>query len=225
MTYYKAILLTAIFSLGACATSERPEAPMDKQYLKSYGSPLVYDLIQGKQVRSLPNTQVELDKIDIALKDKRLTDLGRLALTEYRAAILTKRDDRDGVRTSYAALAQSVSNPNMKRFALLVSTKNDADTNEGKTIIEPVPLVRVPPAMPNSVDNTGFCRLKFDVQPDGSPTNVKTTYCTRDIFEASAVKSVSKWKYAVSPTDEFRYGIVVILRFRLTNERGLIKPY
>jgi len=63
----------------------------------------------------------------------------------------------------------------------------------------PTPLVRIPPVFPNRFlqgDVSGYCKIRFDVSPEGQPMNVQTTLCTNSQLKSATVKSVQKWKYS-----------------------------
>jgi len=94
----------------------------------------------------------------------------------------------------------------------------------------PTPLVRIPPVFPNRFlqgDVSGYCKIRFDVSPEGQPMNVQTTLCTNSQLKSATVKSVQKWKY--SPRIQngrpvSRSGLETTIRFDLRDERGNILP-
>jgi protein TonB len=92
------------------------------------------------------------------------------------------------------------------------------------------PLVRIPPVVPPRFlqgDNSGYCKVRFDVSPEGQPFNVVATYCTQRLFERASIKSVQKWKYnpkIVDGRSVARSGVESKITFRLTDERGKIIP-
>ena len=58
------------------------------------------------------------------------------------------------------------------------------------------PLVRIPPIFPPRFmqgNNSGYCKVRFDVSPEGQPFNVTATMCTSSQLERATVKSVQKW--------------------------------
>lgn len=89
------------------------------------------------------------------------------------------------------------------------------------------PIVRTPPVMPLRADKSGHCQMTFDVSPEGSPFNVRASYCTERYFERASVKSVQGWKYlpryveglAVTVSD-----VETKISFNLTDDRGNIIP-
>ena len=97
---------------------------------------------------------------------------------------------------------------------------------------EAQPLVRIPPMMPprfmENSKHSGYCRVKFDVSPEGAPFNVITTYCTSRMLERSTIKSVQKWKYQpkiVNGTPVARSGVEQKVSYRLADERGRVLPF
>lgn len=92
------------------------------------------------------------------------------------------------------------------------------------------PLVRIPPITPPRFlegDNSGHCRVTFDVSPEGSPFNVRTTYCTTKILERATVKSVQKWRFNPKIVDGrpvSMTGVENKVTFQLLDERGKLLP-
>ncbi len=92
------------------------------------------------------------------------------------------------------------------------------------------PLVRIPPIFPPRFlqgDNSGFCKVRFDVSPEGQPFNVATTVCTSSQLERATIKSVQKWKYnpkIVDGRSVSRSGVESTIRFDLQDERGRTMP-
>ena len=92
------------------------------------------------------------------------------------------------------------------------------------------PLVRIPPVTPPRFlegDNSGHCRVQFDVSPEGSPFNVVATSCTNRVLERSTIKSVQKWRFNPKIVDGrpvSMKGVVNKVTYRLLDERGKILP-
>lgn len=95
---------------------------------------------------------------------------------------------------------------------------------------DPTPLVRIPPVFPNRFlqgNVSGYCKVRFDVSPEGQPYNVETTICTNKQLKASTVKSVQKWKYSPRIQDGrpvSRSGLETTIRFDLQGDRGELLP-
>jgi len=95
---------------------------------------------------------------------------------------------------------------------------------------DPTPLVRIPPTFPTRFlqgDMSGYCRVRFDVSPEGQPYNVMTTLCTSVQLEKPTVKSVRRWKYAAQTRNGrpvARSGLETVVRFDLKDERGEVLP-
>ncbi len=85
------------------------------------------------------------------------------------------------------------------------------------------PLVRIPPQYPPRAAERGIegtCNMRFDVTPDGTPTNVVATNCTSSMFERASIRSVERWRY--SPKVEngvpvARRGVETDIEFRLAD--------
>ncbi len=92
------------------------------------------------------------------------------------------------------------------------------------------PLVRIPPVAPPRFlqgDNSGYCKVRFDVSPEGQPFNITTTVCTTNVLERATIKNVQKWKYnpkIVDGRSVSRTGVETTIRFNLQDERGKILP-
>jgi len=92
------------------------------------------------------------------------------------------------------------------------------------------PLVRIPPIFPPRFlqgNNSGYCKVRFDVSPEGQPFNVQTTVCTSKQLKSATVKSVQKWKYnpkIVDGRSVSRTGVESKIRFDLSDERGRKMP-
>lgn len=118
-----------------------------------------------------------------------------------------------------ASLPENIQNP--------VFLKNDISDREiGEKTNEPKPIVRIPPILPIdfiSGNYSGKCGLVFDIAASGQPTNIEAEYCTHDALESSAIKSVSKWKYAGRAgggDDVIFYGSKTTITFLITDASG-----
>jgi len=102
------------------------------------------------------------------------------------------------------------------------------DTNPIITTVDkdPTPLVRIPPTFPNRFlqgDVSGYCRVSFDVSPQGQPFNVSATVCTNRMLKSPTIKSVQKWKYAPKIQNGravSRSGLETTVQFNLNDEQG-----
>lgn len=92
------------------------------------------------------------------------------------------------------------------------------------------PLVRIPPVTPPRFlegDNSGHCRVQFDVNAEGSPYNVAATYCTASMLEGATVKSVQKWRFkpkVLNGRNVVMQGVQNMVTFQLLDERGELLP-
>lgn len=81
--------------------------------------------------------------------------------------------------------------------------------------------------MPLRADRSGHCRVLFDLSSDGGPYNVQASICSQRLFEGSAVRAVQKWVYRPKIQDGLpvtRTGLETLIRFRLTDENGVLIP-
>ena len=68
---------------------------------------------------------------------------------------------------------------------------------------------------------------RFDVDIDGKPENIVTTFCTQRLFANPSIESVAKWKYKPKIIDGrtiSRSGVETKVTFRLVDEKGIIVP-
>ena len=91
---------------------------------------------------------------------------------------------------------------------------------------DPAPINRIPPVFPARFmqgDVSGYCNVRFDINPEGKPFNIDTTICTDSQLKAPTIKSVRKWNYTPQIEDGrpvSRSGLETKIRFDLTDERG-----
>ena len=82
------------------------------------------------------------------------------------------------------------------------------------------PMVRIPPQYPPRAaerGTEGSCTVRFDVTPDGTPTNIEPLDCP-SVFVRSTVRAVERWRY--EPRIEngnavWRRGVQTQLDYRL----------
>lgn len=92
------------------------------------------------------------------------------------------------------------------------------------------PLFRAPPVMPPRFEqgnNSGHCRVRFDVSPEGSPFNIVNTFCTSRLLERATIKSVEKWKFQPKVVDGrpvSMTGVENKVTYKLLDERGRLLP-
>ena len=60
------------------------------------------------------------------------------------------------------------------------------------------PLVRIEPQYPMRAAERGIsgsCWVRFDVTPDGTPTNINIYQCDSSLFESASRRAVERWRY------------------------------
>lgn len=60
------------------------------------------------------------------------------------------------------------------------------------------PLVRIEPQYPLRAAERGIegsCYVRFDVTPDGTPTNIEILRCDSSFFERASIRAVERWRY------------------------------
>ncbi len=83
----------------------------------------------------------------------------------------------------------------------LPGVQPDVDSAQNFEVVvsdrEEQPLVRVPPQYPRRASERGVegsCDMRFDIEADGSTSNVRAD-CTSPLFERAAINAVQRWKY------------------------------
>jgi len=86
------------------------------------------------------------------------------------------------------------------------------------------PIKRVPPVMPRNAWQSGFAIVEFDLDDAGGTTNQKILESwPKEVWDKSALKSVTKWEYAPRTAEEVdsdRTEIVATIWYRLTDQYG-----
>lgn len=89
------------------------------------------------------------------------------------------------------------------------------------------PLVRFPPVMPENAKQSGYCKLRFNVDPVGRTENIVAKFCTEKEFEIPAIESVEKWKYRPKVVDArqiARSGVETTVKFLVHDRNGSLVP-
>jgi len=85
------------------------------------------------------------------------------------------------------------------------------------------PIFRAAPIMPMRADRSGFCKMIFDVNADGTTYNVRMLTCSQNLFARASTKSVGKWKYrpqTIGGKAVPRTGLRTTISFKLMDEHG-----
>jgi protein TonB len=83
------------------------------------------------------------------------------------------------------------------------------------------PLVRIEPQYPMRAAERGVegsCWVRFDVTPDGTPTNIDIYRCDSSFFERASTRAVERWRYNPKVQDGVpvaRRGVETRFDFRL----------
>lgn len=85
------------------------------------------------------------------------------------------------------------------------------------------PLVRIEPQYPMRAAERGVegsCWVRFDVTPDGTPTNIDIFRCDSSLFERASTRAVERWRYNPKVQDGVpvaRRGVETRFDFRLSD--------
>ncbi len=88
-----------------------------------------------------------------------------------------------------------------------------------------LPVLRIAPVMPSRAERSGRVIVRFDVNEDGKPINIKAIQATERVFVKPAVKSVQYWQFDPFENggdSELRTGIVKTITFRLYDGSGKV---
>lgn len=93
---------------------------------------------------------------------------------------------------------------------------------------EPRPIMRTPPQMPQRANQSGFCRLQFDISPSGTPKNIKAYECAHSMFKKPSISTLKKWRYFPQIIDGKaveQKGVKTKISYILTDEAGNVYDY
>lgn len=85
------------------------------------------------------------------------------------------------------------------------------------------PLVRIPPQYPVRAAERGlegYCDMRFNVSPDGTPIEIEATYCTSSMFQRSSIRAVERWRYSQRIVDgvaQTRVGVQTRIEYELAD--------
>jgi len=82
-----------------------------------------------------------------------------------------------------------------------------------------------PPIIPRSAKRSGYCCMLIDVNTEGKPENIRTSYCSDSYFKHSSIRASKKWKFSPAIKDGIpirAYNQKFTNRFILRNPRGQI---
>lgn len=86
------------------------------------------------------------------------------------------------------------------------------------------PIKRAPPKMPSRASTSGFSFMKFDLDDDGKPINIKIIHSWPEkMYNKSSIAAVKRWRYTPrvpEETDEQRKNIRTDIRYILTDYYG-----
>ena len=89
------------------------------------------------------------------------------------------------------------------------------------------PLERIPPKFPSAFlqgNNSGYVKIKFDVDLEGKVINPVVTASTNRKLDRPALESLEKWRYAPGISGSDAQGIESTIRFNLQDEKGRYLP-
>jgi len=85
--------------------------------------------------------------------------------------------------------------------------------------------IGAPPIMPSRAKRSGYCCMLIDVNAEGEPENIRTSYCSDYYFKRPSIKASKKWKFNPAVKDGRpmkAYNQKYKNLFMLRNSRGQI---
>lgn len=85
------------------------------------------------------------------------------------------------------------------------------------------PLVRIPPQYPVRAAERGlegYCDMRFNVSPDGTPVDIEAVNCTSSLFQRSSIRAVERWRYSqriVDGVPQMRTGVQTRIEYELAD--------
>lgn len=208
-----------------------PSAPttINNNLADKYGHKDVWRMVMaadkyGKQ----GELQSALSIISDALKLPNLNANGRRVLYRSKGqAYFSSGKNEEGIKAYETAIAQGGLNTGETDYMVeqIANIKTYGSLKAGD--IDAQPIVRIPPIFPPNINESGHCRVKFDVTEKGVPVNIRTTYCTNPVLEKTTVNSIKRWKYMPKIVDGVavaRKSVTSKVTFKLTDECGVLIP-
>lgn len=195
-----AVGVTCLIGLGMAAMIKSEFTPQEKTKAFTFDINPVPDDILPPPDRALPE---QIQRVETPPPPPRIEQVDA---TEPTVEIVSL----DGVVPDF-----EMPDINQNDFVITVSDR------------EVQPLVRISPIMPPRADKSGHCRVRFNVSAEGTPFDVKATYCTQSLFERATIKSVQRWKFnpkIVNGRPVAMRGVENKVTYRLTDERDNIIP-
>ncbi len=89
------------------------------------------------------------------------------------------------------------------------------------------PVLRITPPMPQRAEKSGHCKMRFNVNAQGAPYNVRAVYCSQSLFERNSIKATQKFKYRPKilngvPMD--MTGVETTILYKLADGNGRVIP-
>lgn len=144
----------------------------------------------------------------------------------YEECMQKRAMSRDSLkRTSEVAKEQARIEAEVNRKPELALTAPNTSKSHYRRVYASPPIF--PPRFLQG-DNSGFCKVRFDVNEKGVPFNVRTTVCTSSLLSENSLISVRKSRY--EPKNEngkavINYNVNTTVRFSLHDENGQKLPF
>lgn len=85
------------------------------------------------------------------------------------------------------------------------------------------PLVRIPPQYPIRAAERGlegYCDMRFNVSPDGTPVDIQAVNCTSSLFQRASIRAVERWRYSqriVDGVPQMRRGVETRIDYQMAD--------
>lgn len=108
---------------------------------------------------------------------------------------------KDGLLTFHAKLESMAARREADKLEKARCAAKNLKPKGGEIDRNAKPLVRITMKKPDEIIESGYCKLRFDVNVDGRPENIDVLECSSPLFAKPSTASLPKWKYMNSRSD------------------------
>jgi len=109
--------------------------------------------------------------------------------------------EKDGVLTFHAKLKSMEAIREENRLKKAQCDAKNLQPKGGEIDRNAKPLVKIQIKKPDEVIESGFCKLRFDVNTEGTAENIDVIECSNPLFAKLSTAILPKWKYVNNRVD------------------------
>ncbi len=114
----------------------------------------------------------------------------------------SKGVEKDGVLTFHAKLKSMEDIREADRLRKVQCEAKNLQPKGGEVDRNAQPLVKISNMKkPKEITDSGFCKLRFDVNTNGRPENIEVLECSNPLFAKLSTTVLPKWKYVNNRSD------------------------